>query len=276
MIPPLKEYPFALRPMIAAHRGDTSLDAPENSIEAIGAALISGADMIEVDVQWSRDEVFVCYHDEHIELKAGKSMAVHDNDWQELDAAIRADGGKHGLTTLAEVLDKTQGQVYLNIEVKEYTDRDPNKFMQSLERQLEEARMDRYVLFSSFRMDFLVAASWTIPSVIIQPSNRMQEFFNAHSSRPIALKKSVEEMLPSELIEVAHATAYACELEELNDVRMTNIKERNLFLSIYTIRTEEDFDRAIGRGAMALVCEDPKTFAALRNKRFKNSVSTKI
>ena len=49
--------------MICAHRGDTSGGFIENSLAAIDAALESGADMIEVDVQMSADEVLVCHHD---------------------------------------------------------------------------------------------------------------------------------------------------------------------------------------------------------------------
>jgi glycerophosphoryl diester phosphodiesterase len=276
MIPPLKDFPFALRPMIAAHRGDTSMNVPENSVEAIAAAMISGADMIEFDVQWTLDEVFVCYHNEAIPLEDGTSRLVHLHKWQELDALKRGQTPLYGLTKFSDVLKHVAGRVYLNIEIKEYSNRDPKKFMYALEQMLREAHMEEHVLFASFRIDYLRAGSWSIPSVIIQPTNHMQLFFETRSASRVDLKKSVEELLPSELMEVAHATAYACQLDELTDTRMDDIIRRNLFLCIYTIATDEDFDRAVGRGAKALVCEEPAKFATLRNERFKETFSTEL
>ena len=70
--------------MIVAHRGEVSLGATENSVEAIAAAIPTGADMIEVDVQWTADEEFVFWHDEfHPELSA----AIHQSMFAEVQKA---------------------------------------------------------------------------------------------------------------------------------------------------------------------------------------------
>src|SRR4051794_2543040 len=106
---PLKDYPFAARPMIVAHRGDTSLGARENSIQAIAAGVLCGADMVEVDVQWSADEEFVCWHDEAHPFKA----PIHKTMFKDLQAA--------GMASLIEIIETTKDKVYLNIEVKEYS-----------------------------------------------------------------------------------------------------------------------------------------------------------
>ncbi len=268
MIPLIKDYPFAIRPMIAAHRGDTTLDAPENSLEAIAAALISGADMIEVDVQWTADEVFVCHHDEAIQLKNGHHMVIHRHPFEDLQKAKIHAGHPHGLTQLTDVLERTKRKIYLNLEIKEYSDRPPRRFMDALEQLLVEAKMEERVLFSSFRIEFIHEASWHVPSVIIQPTNEMYMYFSARTPEPIALPKPVEELLPSELLKISHATSYACQLHELTDQRIADIQKHHLFLSIYTIKDEEAFEQALALGAQALVCEDPKRFAAIRNERY--------
>src|SRR5207253_7933212 len=104
---PLKDYPFAVRPMIVAHRGDTSLGATENSVEAAAASLITGADMIEVDVQWTADEVYVCWHDEsHPNL----SSPIHKSLYSDVKAA--------GVSTLVEILELGKGKTYFNLEIK--------------------------------------------------------------------------------------------------------------------------------------------------------------
>jgi glycerophosphoryl diester phosphodiesterase len=270
MIPPIKEYPFALRPMIAAHRGDTSLDARENSLDAIAGAMISGADMIEVDVQWTLDEIFVCSHDEAIIFGDAKHMLIHRHPYDELQQAL-IQSSDQSLTKLADILQLAQGKIYLNLEVKEYSDRSPRKFMDALERLLVESKMEERVLFSSFRLEYIHEASWHIPSVIIQPTNEMYFYFSARTLEPIALPKLIEDLLPSEILKISHATSYACQLTELTDARLADIRKHKILLSIYTVADDEAFDQSIALGAQALVCEDPKRFARLRNERFPSA-----
>ena len=49
-------------PLVIAHRGN-SLHAPENTLEAIRQAIEAGADLVEVDVNMSKDGVVVLMHD---------------------------------------------------------------------------------------------------------------------------------------------------------------------------------------------------------------------
>jgi glycerophosphoryl diester phosphodiesterase len=255
---PLKDYPFAARPMIVAHRGDTSLGAVENSLEAMASALISGADMVEVDVQWSADEEFVCYHDE-----------THSAMPEPIFLSTLRELKRHGVASLAEILTLGKNKTYFNLEVKEYSARDPKRFMHALVRLLTQLGLDGDVLISSFRPDFLREAGWTIPTCIIHPDEAMRELFTFHAyGEPIVLDRPLASYLPSELMEISSATGYACQLSELTPDALADIQKRNIFLGVYTIVTELEFDQAIARGARALVCESPREFATLRNARF--------
>jgi len=65
------------KPRILAHRG-LALDCDENTLFAIGAALAAGAQIIETDVQATRDGVAVLMHDETLATGApvsGLSLA---------------------------------------------------------------------------------------------------------------------------------------------------------------------------------------------------------
>jgi len=263
---PLRDYPFAARPMIAAHRGDTTLGAVENSIEAIGAALISGADMIEVDVQWSADEVFVCLHDE---VYPKMIAPVHQSSYLDLK--------KEGVASLIEILELGRGKVYFNIEVKEYSARDPKRFMRSLMELISKMDMDDNVLLSSFRPDFLREAGWKLNVCIIHPDEEMRQLFTSRSfAEPIVLDRPFASYLPSEMMKIARATAYGCHISELNPDALADIEKHNIFLGVYTINTELEFDQAVARGARVLVCEKPQKFAALRNHRFPATATTPV
>lgn len=47
---------------IIAHRGDT-MNAVENTVEAIESAAEAGADYSEIDIQETKDHQFVVFHD---------------------------------------------------------------------------------------------------------------------------------------------------------------------------------------------------------------------
>jgi glycerophosphoryl diester phosphodiesterase len=66
-----------------AHRGrhDAHL---ENTLEAFRAAYATGCDMVEFDVQLSRDGVPVVFHDDDCRRLAGRGEAVFDLTWEEL------------------------------------------------------------------------------------------------------------------------------------------------------------------------------------------------
>ncbi len=59
---------------VVAHRGDWR-NAPENSVSAIKKAADMGADMVEIDIQRTKDSVFILMHDGSIDrMTNGKSF----------------------------------------------------------------------------------------------------------------------------------------------------------------------------------------------------------
>src|SRR6185369_8269991 len=66
-----------------AHRGrhDSHL---ENTLEAFRAAYAAGCDMVEFDVQLSRDGVPVVFHDDDCRRLAGRGESVFDLSWDDL------------------------------------------------------------------------------------------------------------------------------------------------------------------------------------------------
>lgn len=76
---------------IVAHRGFSGA-YPENTMAAFRAAEAAGAEMIEMDVQLSRDGEPVVFHDERLERVCGVSGYVNDYSWEELR---QLDAGRH-------------------------------------------------------------------------------------------------------------------------------------------------------------------------------------
>lgn len=126
------KYMEPLKGVLYAHRGlhDNQSDAPENSLKAFQKAVDAGYG-IEMDVQLSRDNVPVVFHDFTLRRMArgkdGKPVEgkVADYTLEELQSFHLADS-KETIPTFRDFLELVDGRVPLIIELKiENADKDP-------------------------------------------------------------------------------------------------------------------------------------------------------
>lgn len=105
--------------LVVAHRGDWRF-APENSIAAIEHSIGTGVDIVELDLQMTRDSILIVMHDSKLDrTTTGKGRV---SDWT-LDsirtlklkngASIRT---KHSVPTLEEALIAAKGKVLVNLD----------------------------------------------------------------------------------------------------------------------------------------------------------------
>ncbi len=100
--------------LIFAHRG-ASADAPENTLLAIDLALTQQADGIEIDVHQLGDELVVI-HDRWVSRTTNGNRVLTDYTLEELQTLDAGQG--QFVPTLWQVLQRVQGQCFINIEVK--------------------------------------------------------------------------------------------------------------------------------------------------------------
>lgn len=105
--------------LVVAHRGDWR-NAPENSLRAIANAIEMGVDIVEIDVQRTKDGHFILMHDQTLDRTTTGSGLIAD--WT-LDSirtlGLRNGCGiatKHPIPTLEEALVFAQGKVMLNLD----------------------------------------------------------------------------------------------------------------------------------------------------------------
>ncbi|WP_407494427.1 glycerophosphodiester phosphodiesterase family protein [Pseudooceanicola sp. MF1-13] len=108
---------FLTRPL--AHRAyhDLAAGRPENSIEAIRAAVDHGYG-IEIDLQLSKDGQAIVFHDYDMTRLTGQRGPIQQRTSEDLQN-IPLIGGTHTIPTLKQVLDEVAGQVPLLIEIKD-------------------------------------------------------------------------------------------------------------------------------------------------------------
>jgi glycerophosphoryl diester phosphodiesterase len=183
-------------PLVIAHRGASGA-APENTGLAIVTAMDLGADMVEVDVQLSRDGQPVIFHDLNLSRtvwssqhsrRALKSLRISDlslKEIKQLDVGSWKDRKFAGLSipTLAEVLLLCEGRISLNLEIKLPSSAEEGRHIgRELLRQLSTAltlyRTAEPVLISSFDPEILELARTIFPNgrlgVLRQPGGDLE------------------------------------------------------------------------------------------------------
>ncbi len=109
-----KDYVF-----VVAHRGDWR-NAPENSLSALERAVDMGVDMVEIDIQQTKDGKFVLMHDRSIDRTTTGQGLVADYTADELKQFLLKGG--HGIKTheqvptLEEALLFCKDRVLVNID----------------------------------------------------------------------------------------------------------------------------------------------------------------
>ncbi|MFQ5744077.1 MAG: glycerophosphodiester phosphodiesterase [Acidobacteriota bacterium] len=111
-------------PFLIAHRGYSSL-APENTLAAFERALAAGAEVLECDVQLSRDGVVVVLHDPDLDRTTDGHGPVREMDWEQihrLDAGYSERFGNayadQRIPRLEQVLELARGRAQVFVEIK--------------------------------------------------------------------------------------------------------------------------------------------------------------
>lgn len=112
------------KPLVIAHRGD-SAHRPENTLASFASALELGAELVELDVQLTRDASVVVIHDETLDRTTTGRGPVREHTLPEIRALSAGFPQRFGLAfagervpTLAEVLGLLRGRARALIEIK--------------------------------------------------------------------------------------------------------------------------------------------------------------
>ena len=162
------------RPLIIAHRGH-SIDLPENTLEAYRRAIELGVEMIECDVNMTRDGELVMIHDWTLDRTTTTAGRVEDLTLAEIgsvDAGSRFHPAFAGarIPTTSETLDLArEAGILMCFEVKGET---PAHF-----RRVAEALVDLFVekdafgwaFMSSYDHEAMAAAKAKVPELMLAP-----------------------------------------------------------------------------------------------------------
>ena len=138
--------------VVIAHRSDWR-HYPENSLAAMEGAIKMGVDMVEIDVQRTKDGVLVCCHDKTVDRTTtgtGKVSELTADYISTLKLKTKEGVTEYGMPTLAQALDLCRDRVLINI------DKGMNYYNQ-IQKMLAERNMVEQVVIKSSKKPTTVA-----------------------------------------------------------------------------------------------------------------------
>lgn len=153
--------------VIVGHRGAAHL-APENTVAAMEAGIAAGADMVEIDIQLSKDGYIVVCHDDTVDRTTNGSGAVSSLLWDEIKA-LNIKDSKGNITELKmpsmdQIFDCVKGKAGVLIEIKSSDSSLPG-IEQACVDMIREYKMEQDVIIQSFDYNVLRRAHEIAPEL---------------------------------------------------------------------------------------------------------------
>lgn len=233
--------------LVIAHRG-ASFSYPENTMIAFQKAYEMKADMIELDVQLSKEGVPVIYHDTQLESKTDGMGFVNSltlKELQKLDAGSWFDRRfkGHRIPTLEEVLQWAKNKISINIEIKKEADDTGTKG--EVERSVIElvrlAEMEKHVLISSFSYQSVLRIKKLAPEI----------------STGLLYDSKLSKKKPAELVKTYQADSFNCKWRELKGSWRKELQQKQIPVYIYTVNHPFWMKKLIRSGINGIFTDKP-------------------
>lgn len=234
-------------PVIVAHRGYSGV-APENTLAAFASAVDIGADMIELDVQETKDGVLVVFHDTDMSRITGMSGRVSDYTYEEIcrmdagswfDSAAGSGAGSFSgekIPSLAEVLELIRdSELDIYLELKDIGEADG--FAAAVVAEVEAQGMKNRVVYASFNYQYL------------------KQIKEIDGNIPILCNTQLSDA--DKLIAEYPADYYGLYVEKLQQDTIQKLHEAGSLAFVWTVNTPVQMRNVISLGADGIVTNEP-------------------
>lgn len=243
--------------LIFAHRG-ANKEAAENTRSAFDRALCYAIDGMETDVQLSRDEVAVLWHDRFLKKLGLPDKHIDDFDYAWLQAMNFAahfspEAKPEGIMSLQEFLDAYRKRCRLLIEIKnrewEHSSRHEIKIRQTLDGV--GAVDGDAIMVSSFNLDSLIYAHrcrHDFPLVYnLEPEQALQDAERVLAAQPF---------LHGLCLSIASIDAATVDL----------LRNHDKCIAVYTCNSDDEIGKALELGVDILISDIPQKALAMRSR----------
>lgn len=234
--------------LVIAHRG-ASIIAPENTMAAFKKAHELGTDMIETDVQLTKDRIPVLFHDEILQHHTNGRGVMSDFTLKELKKLDAGSWFSHiykqeKIPELAELLIWAKSKILLNIEVK------PEAVTENINGGVEELVIQ---LICNFGMEHDVLLS----SFDYRAVRRFKQIHPGIKTGLLYNSGHQEKMSPPELVREYKADTFHCSSSELKSRWVQVLNENHIPFFVYTVNRRNKMKKWLRKGAKGLFSDDP-------------------
>ncbi len=243
------------RPLVIAHRGYSQI-APENTLPAYQKALDVGADMIEADVNITRDGVLVMMHDYFLDRTINSTGNVADHTYDEictLDAGVKfhtAFAGTRIPTTEATIRLAKDNGVSICFEIKGGEPTRACLIAEKLMRLFDKYDAYEWALISSYFSEASALAKRISPQLQV-----VREWLP--DDAPINFEEAMSQVgelsSPILLFDFAHLTEDVVPFFHAHDVALWT----------WNPHMQEDLERVINMGVDGVMGDNPELAAQL-------------
>ncbi|MEQ1814890.1 MAG: glycerophosphodiester phosphodiesterase [Nitrosomonas sp.] len=236
--------------LVFAHRG-ANKEAVENTRNAFDKALGYAIDGIETDIQLSRDEIAVLWHDRFLDRIGLSDKHIDDFDYHQLKSLINPESESEGLMTLQDFLAAYRRRCRLLLEIKnrdwEPVSRHELKIRQTL--NLVGQNPDQRIIVSSFNLPSLVYAHQCNPVFPL--------VYNFETTQSVADARKLldtHDFLQGLCLPIAN----------LDQAIVDLLREHDKCVAVYTCNTDSEINKALQLGVDILISDLPHKALILR------------
>ncbi len=242
--------------LIFAHRG-ANREAAENTRSAFDKALGYAIDGMETDVQLSRDEVAVLWHDRFLGKLGLPGKRIDDFDFAELqgmDFAAHFSGtAPEGIMTLQAFLDAYRTRCRLLVEIKNRDGEQPERHEIKVRKTLE--------LIGAPGSDGIVVSSFNLTSLIY--AHRCEPDFplvyNFENERTLADARQV-------LVAQPFLRGLCLPIATLDKKMAGLLRDHGKLIAVYTCNSDAEIGKALELGADILISDLPQKALQMRGQ----------
>ncbi len=246
--------------MIFAHRG-ANREAAENTRSAFDRALEYPIDGMETDVQLSRDEVAVLWHDRLLGKVGFPGKHIDDFDHAQLQAmnfaAHFSSGAKpEGIMSLKEFLDAYRKRCRLVIEIK-------NRDWESPSRHEIKVRQT-LVMAGAVNGDAIMVSSFNLASLVYahQCAPEFPLVYNFEADQTV---KDAEQVLAAQ----PFLHGLCLPIATLDDAMVWLLRDHGKCIAVYTCNSDAEINKALELGVDILISDVPQKALVIRSE-FEN------
>ncbi|MDO9163543.1 MAG: glycerophosphodiester phosphodiesterase [Methylococcaceae bacterium] len=249
--------------LIFAHRGgnkeavEQGLGIAENTRAAFNHALLSAVDGVETDVQLSRDEVPVLWHDWFLDKLGHPGKRIDDFTFEQLKDMDFAGYGETGATpeavlSLEEFIASYQGLCQLNIEIKSHDDESATRQQRKLAQTL--------AIIEPFGNQGVFISSYSLPCLEFA-HQQAADFPLFYLLSDCYSQTDIEQLLETH----AFLKGFCLPICNLDSAIVDLLHKNGKVLAAYTCNNNEEITKAIAVKADIVITDYPLLALSLRS-----------